>query len=247
MDLLSIIQSIWRHKFVSIPVVVLTAVLALYVVKIKPPTYQSSASILLANPQGPATESQIAADPRLKKVNPYNTFTSYGELTVVADTVIQVITGPTSQRALTQAGVDPRYQITVSTAWGNPPIINITGIGSTPQSAVQSANALVDATKTDLYNLQKSQGIDKFYMITAVEIVPPNLGQRSSSGKLRSLIAVLGLGIIMLFVAVSVTEAIAKRRKDSSGNASTPIRRYPRDRISAGIAESGHTPRTRVR
>jgi capsular polysaccharide biosynthesis protein len=247
MDLLSIIQSLWRHKFVTIPVVVLTAMLALYVVKIKPPSYQSTASVLLANPQGAATESQIAENPRLKKVNPYNTFTSYGDLTVVADTVIQVITGPAYQQTLTQAGVDPRYQMTVSTAWGNPPIINITGIGATSESANQSAVGLVNATKASLYNLQKSQGIDGFYMITAVVITPPNPGQRSSSGKLRSLIAVLGLGILLLFVAVSVTDAIEKRRKGSSDSASTPISRYARDRSGVGAPENGHTRRTRVR
>lgn len=247
MDLLSIIQSLWRHKFVTIPVLVLTAVLALYVVKLKPPSYQSTASVLLANPQGPATETQIAANPGLKKVNPYNTFTSYGDLDVVADTVIQVITAPSSAQALTNAGVNPNYQITVSTAWGNPPIINITGIGSSPESAFQSARGLVNVTKTDLYNLQKSQGINDFYMITPVVITPPNPGLRSSSGKLRSIIAVLGLGILLLFVAVSVTEAVDKRRRGSSEVASTPIRRYARDRSSVGAAENGHTPRTRVR
>jgi capsular polysaccharide biosynthesis protein len=245
MDLLSVIQSLWRHKFVTIPIVVFTALAALYVVKIKPPVYQASAGILLANPQGSATPSQIAADPRLKKANPYNTFTSYGDLTIVADTVIQLVTAPTAQQALTQSGVDPRYQMVLSTAVGNPPIINITGVGSNPQEAIRSANLLVDATKTDLYNLQIQQGIDNFYTITAVEIEKPTQAQRSSSGKLRSLIAVLGIGLILLFIAVSVTDAVDKRKKaSSSSTVSTPLSRYARD--DALVSESRFR-RTKVR
>ncbi len=244
MDLLSIIQSLWRHKLVTIPVVVFTALAALYVVKIKPPVYQASASILLANPQGAATQSQIAADPRLKTINPYNTFASYGDLTVVADTVIQVVTAPSAQPALLQSGVDPRYQIVVSTAWGNPPIINITGIGTSGQAAIRSASVLVTATEADLYAMQKKQGIDNFYMITPVEIVKPAQAQRSSSGKLRSLIAVLGLGMILLFVVVSVTEGVDKRRKDSSDSPSIPIRRFTRD--NERVRENGFA-RSRLR
>jgi capsular polysaccharide biosynthesis protein len=238
MDLISVVQSLWRHKLVSIPVIVLTAIAALYVVKLKPPVYQSTASILLANPQGAATPSQISADPHLKNANPYNTFVSYGNLTIVADTVIQLVTAPTAQQALAQSGVDPRYQMALSTAYGTPPIINITGVGSSPQEAIRSANLLVEASDANLYSLQKKQGIDNFYMITGVEIVKPIHAQRSSSGKLRSLIAVLGLGMILLFVAVSVTEAIDKRRKDSSNSAYTPIRRYSRD--NERVKENGY-------
>jgi capsular polysaccharide biosynthesis protein len=244
MDLISVAQSLWRHKLVTIPVIVLTALMAFYVVKIKPPVYQSSASILLANPPTGAAPSQVTTNPRLKNANPYNTFVSYGNLAIVADTVIQLVTAPTGQQALSQSGVDPRYQMELSSAFGNPPIINITGVGSSPQVAIRSASLLAEAVKANLYNLQVKQGVDSFYMITTVEIVKPTQALRSSSGKLRSLIAVLGVGLILLFVAVSVTDAVDKRRKASSSNASTPIRRYTRD--DALVSENRYR-RTRVR
>jgi len=243
MDLLSVAQSLWRHKLVTIPVIVLTGLLAFYVVKIKPPVYQATASMLLTNPQNGATASQIAADPRLKTANPYNTFVSYGSLGVVADTVIELVTAPTAQQALTQSGVDPRYQMALSSAFGNPPIINITGVGSSGQEAIRSATLLVEAAQADLHNVQVQLGIDSFYMITAVEIVKPTQAQRSSSGKSRSLVAVLGVGLILLFVAVSVSDAVDKRRKNSSSPASTPMRRYARD--DALVSENRYR-RTRV-
>jgi uncharacterized protein involved in exopolysaccharide biosynthesis len=219
MDLLSIVQALWRHKIFVIPVIVFTAAGSFYVVKLKSATYEASSSVLLANPPGAATPSQISDNPDLKKVSPYNTFVSYGDLSVVADSVIELLTSAPAQPALIQSGVDPRYQVTLSTAYGNPPIIDITGVGSTPQVAVQSANLLAAAVKTDLYQLQESQGINNFYMITALEIVKPVQAQRSTSGKLRSLIAVIGLGALLLFVVVSVAEAVAQRRRGSSASA----------------------------
>jgi capsular polysaccharide biosynthesis protein len=244
MDLLSVAQSLWRHKLVTIPVIVLTALMGLYIVKVKPPVYEATASLLLTNPQSGATASQIAADPRLKTANPYNTFVSYGSLAIIGDTMIELVTAPTAQQALTKSGVDSRYQMELSNAFGNPPIINITGVGSSGQEAIRSATLLVDAAKADLHNVQVQLSIDSFYMITAVEIVKPTQAQRSSSGKPRSLIAVLAIGLILLFVAVSVTDAVDKRRKASSSTASTPIRRYTRD--DALVSENRYR-RTKVR
>lgn len=216
MDLLSIVHSLWRHKLITIPVIVFTAMAALYIVKIKPPVYQASGSVLLANPQGPATPAQIAADPKLKNVNPYNAFAGYGNLQVVADILIEVVTDPADQPALTQSGVDPRYKVELNTDYGNPPIIDITGVGATRQEAIRSANVIAATIKADLTRLQRSQGIGSLYSITAIDLVKPTQAQASSSGKLRSLIAVLALGVILLFVAVSVTEAIDRRKRDPS-------------------------------
>ena len=223
MDLLSIVQALWRHKIFVIPVIVFTAVASFYVVKLKPVTYEASASVLLANPPGAATPTQLSQNPELKKVSPYNTFVSYGDLSVVADSVIELLTSAPAQPGLISQGIDPRYQLTLSTAYGNPPIIDITGVGSTPQVAVQSANLLAAAVKTNLSQLQKSQGIDNFYMISALEIVKPLQAQRSTSGKLRSLIAVIGLGMLLLFVVVSVAEAVALRRRGSSAAAPSQL------------------------
>ena len=231
MDLLSIIQALGRHKLAVIPVIVLTALASLYVVKIKPTVYQASSSILLTNPPPAATQSQIAAHPKLRKVNPYNTFANYGTLSVVAQAAIDYVTSAPTQSALVKSGVDPRYQLALSAATNQPtapPIIDITSFGATAQQAVRGASLLTDAMKTELYQLQNSEGVNSFYMIKAVDIVNPYQAQASVSGKLRSLVAVLGLGVILLLVVVSVTDALAKRRRGPmSGNNSRRKRRTP--------------------
>jgi capsular polysaccharide biosynthesis protein len=211
MDLLDIFAAVWRRKFLSIPVILLTAVGALYFLKIKPPVYQASASLLIITPQSP-TAAQIAANPKLKKISNHNPYLDYGNLQIVGDAVIQLVTSPASWPALANAGVNPKYTMSLSTDVGDPPIIEITGSGSTAQAAINSAAVLSQTAATDLYKLQKEQGVNGAYMLQAAQLVRPTQALRSSSGKLRSVIAVLGLGIVFLFLVISVSDAVDKRR-----------------------------------
>jgi Chain length determinant protein len=214
MDLLSIVGKIWRHKFATIPVLILTALGAFYVISVKAPVYQATAGVLLVNPPGPPTPAQIAKDPRLGKIDTNNTFVSFGNLDVVADAVIGVVTAKSNQ--LVQAGVDPRYQLATSTEVGLPPIINITGMGSSAQKAILSANLVAKEAENSLYQMQVKQKINPTYMIKAFELYAPQNAQASASGKLRTLIAVLAVGAIVLFIVISMIESVAKRRSDKS-------------------------------
>jgi hypothetical protein len=216
MDLLSIVQAIWRHKLASIPVILLTAVGMFYVYAIKPPVYQATANLLLLSPPGAPTASQIAADPKLGKVSSNNPYVNFQNLAVVADAVQHVVTSAASAQALANAGADPRYLVALSTDYGAPPILQITGTASSAQAAIRTAILVTQAAKADLQLLQQKQGVNPFYMIKSTELVPPAQAQRSVSGKLRTLIAVLGLGTILLFVVVSVTDVLEKRRRASS-------------------------------
>ena len=229
MDLLSIVQAAWRHKIAAIPVMLLTALGVFYVIAIKAPVYQAPSSVLLVNPPGPPTAAQIAADPKLGNINTNNPYTNLGSLPVVADVVINLLTGDASQQALLAAGADPRYKIGLSPDAGSPPIILITGVGSSPQEAIRTANLVAKAAKTELHHAQARQGVNDLYMIKTIELVRPHHAQLSASGKLRSLIAVLGLGGVLLFVVVSVSDVLDKRRLDKtrlkgSSTADPPVR-----------------------
>lgn len=216
MDLLSIIRAVWRHKIAAVPVILLTALGAYYIIAIKPPVYEASSNILLLSPPNPPTASQISADPRLAKVNTNNPYVNFGNLGIVADAVLNVLSASSTQQALARVGVDPQYQVTVSTDSSNPPILQITGVGPSAEVAIRSAQLVTETATTDLYEMQKEQHVDGLYMIKATELVQPDRAQLSASGKLRSLIAVLGLGALLLFVLVSVADAMDKRRVDSS-------------------------------
>jgi hypothetical protein len=217
MDLVSIARALSRHKFAAIAVLVFTVLASLYVVWIRPAVYEASSSLLLTNPPAAATRSQVAADPKLRKVNPYNPFTNGGTLLVIAQAVIADVTSVSAQADLVSAGVDPHYQVTLAAPTNETsalPIIDITNYGATAQGAIAGMDLIANATKTDLYSLQSSQDINRFYMVKAVNVVTPVQAQKSISGKIRALVAVLGLGVILLLIVVSVADGLDKRRRD---------------------------------
>ena len=226
MDLASIIATVWRHKLATIPVIMLTLLGVFYVFAIKAPVYEASAGVLLIPAPSAPSAAQIAADPALGNVDASNPYLIYGDLGVAADAVISQVSSPSDQQALIQAGADPRYQVALSTAPGNPPIITITGVGRSPQEAIKSADLVMAAVSTDLRQLQQAQHVNSKYMITADDILLPTKTQTSLSSKLRTLIAVLAIGAILLLIAVSVSQTVQRRRDNSPDSRMSARTRY---------------------
>ena len=210
MDLFSIVGKIWYYKFATIPVILLTVMGALYIIAIKPPTFQATSGVLLINPPAAPTAAQIVKNPKLGQVNANNTFVAFGNLDVVADAVIGVVGAETNH--LVTLGADPRYTLALSSDAGLPPMIVVTGVGSTAGEAILSTNLVTQATITSLHQMQVNQKINPTYMIKAVELYAPQQATSSASSKLRTLIAVIALGAILLFVVISFSESLAKRR-----------------------------------
>jgi len=230
MDLISIAEILWRRKFITIPVIILTAMAAFYVVKVKPPVYQAQSSLLMV-PPSPPTAAQIAADPALGRINSNNPYINYGDLSVIADTLIDVVTDPANEQVLVAQGADPRYELTLSTDYGNPPIIDITGIGRTPAIAIRSAQLVTKTAQQDLVTLQSSQGVNSLYMIKGTQLVTPAQASQSVSSKLRTLIAVLAMGILVLFAGVSLIEAVEKRRSQKARRVAANARTSPEEQL----------------
>ena len=213
MDLFTIAGTLWRHKLVTIPVILLTMMGTFYILVIKPATYEATASVLLTNPPAPPTAAQIVADPSLARVNTYNPLASLGNPVLIADVLIQVVTSPTTKNALAREGADPGYQVALDVSLETPPAIDITGVGANAQSATQSAQLVADAVSQDLLKMQVSQHVNSNYMMSSVEYVYPTSTTSTTSGKLRSAIAVVAVGFIFLLLVVSVSQSIEQRKK----------------------------------
>ena len=193
----------------------------IYVLAVKAPVYQASASFALVYPPAAPTEAQLAANPKLAQVSTFNPLVGYGDPTAVIQIVISVLGTPSSQQTLLKAGAGTQYQIASSV--GSPYIVDVTGVGDTAQAAVLSANVVTQATKHALYQVQVNQGVNPRYMITTYPLSSPNQAGQKLSTKLRPLIAVLGLGVLLLFIAISIAEAMARQRiKPSTDNIMEP-------------------------
>lgn len=221
MDLISIFRTVWRHKLVTIPVILLTCLGAFYIVAIKAPVYQASASFALVYPPSPPTQAQIAADPPLGRINTSNPLLGYSDASAVTQIVISLVGTPTSQQALEKAGAGTQYQIGPSA--GSSEIVDVTGVGNTAQAAVLSANLVTKAAENALTQVQANQGVNPRYMIKSYDLSVPNQAAQKLSSKLRSLIAVLGVGVLVLFIGISIAEAIGKGKRRSGPPTTTEI------------------------
>jgi capsular polysaccharide biosynthesis protein len=209
MDLLLIVRKIWRHKLVTVPVILLTIVGAAYAVAVKKPLYEATSSYLLINPPAAPTADEIARNPALGKIHFDNPYTRFADQSVVIDVVARTMSSETARRTLVKAGADPRFTVAAATRFGaTSPIVQITGTGSTPQAAIKTAELVGHGVTGELDRMQAAQKVDPRYRITSMQVEFPDGPQLQASGQLRMLVGVLVLGAMALFLVVSVTDAL---------------------------------------
>ncbi len=217
MDLLQILQKIWRFRIVTLPVLALTLLGAIYVVALKEPEYSATSSYVLINPPAPPTAEEIAADPTLGRISADNPYTRFTDQSVVVDLLASGLSNESARKALAQQGADPRYTVAPSSGLGySSLIVEITGVGSTPETAMETATLVGAAVTRELDRLQSSQGVDARYRIETQRVVAPDHAEQRVSGKLRILVGVFVLGAILLFVVISAAEAVTTVRGERS-------------------------------
>jgi hypothetical protein len=208
MDVLSLVRLVGRHWRVTVPAALLTVVVAFAAVKLSPPTYQATGSIvLLSPPEAPRSDPAASGPPSAVGQNP---FARYGDLSVVADILVRVIGGEAKRAEYTSQGVT-EYEV-VANRFQRGPVIDVTGKGSTAEAAIGSAETVMDDVNATLKELQEAEQADPDYLITGAPLAPPSTAAAMYGSTVRTGIAVLavgGLGTLMLAV---LTEALARRR-----------------------------------
>jgi hypothetical protein len=236
MDLLLISRKIWRYRLVTLPVIALTLFGVFYVLAIKTPEYKVSSSYVLINPPPPPTADDIARNPNLGRINPNNPYTRFSDPSVIVSLMSSSLSNESARRDLASAGADPRYTVAPDLQLGySSLVVEVTGVGSTAQGAVHTAEVVGAALTRELDRMQVSQGVDPHYMIRAQRVVAPDSPTQQVSSTLRPLVGVFAMGAILLLLAVSGADALdtlrAERglaRKDGRG-----------DPIGGGVMSNG--------
>jgi hypothetical protein len=213
MSLLLIVRKLWRYKLFTLPIFALVIAGSVYVFAVKAPTYEAGATYLLVNPPSPPTDAQIAAKPALGRIDSDNPYMRFSDLTVVVQVLATRLSSEEARKALANQGADPNYTVEPSSEFGfSAPIIQITGTGTTPAAAVHTADLVGEAVTKELDQMQMIRGVDELYRINAEVVVGAHHATLKASGKLRVLVAVFALGTILMFIAVSVLDAISALR-----------------------------------
>jgi hypothetical protein len=227
MDLLAMFRAVLRNRLLTIPVILLTLVGGVWVYFFSSPTYEATSSYIVFEPPAAPTASEIAEDPALAKVNADNPYARV-DPSVVAGIIVKRAGSPRARAALTAEGADQRYKIALGGAYGvASPTVDVTGVGSTAASAVKTADLVGDRLDKEVNDIQST--VDDRYRVKAVQTEAVQGAQLKESSRLRSLLGLLGAGLVLLFVAVSIGEAVRGLRKERS---STVQRRTAPDQLS---------------
>jgi hypothetical protein len=214
MDLITIAEKMLRHKLALLPVIILTALGVGYVIAVKKPVYDTTSNYILLSPPAPPTAAQLAANPALGRISANNPYMDFGDLSVVANLVAQVMTTDAVKGSLLKEGANPTYTVAPSAQFGlTTPILQITGVGATPQAAIQTATLVGQAVITQMDKLQAAQGVNPHYYIRPSQFTAPNSPQLQVSSKLRMLVGVLAIGTILMFVVLSTMTGLEERKQ----------------------------------
>ena len=217
MSLLLIVTKIWKYKLVTFPIVACILAGAFYVVAVTAPTYESAATYILVNPPPLPTDAEIAANPALGRIHDDNPYARFSDQSVLVQILSSRLNSDETRLSLAKQGADPNYTAAPSAEFGfSAPILQITGTGTSAAGAVTTTTVVGRALTDELDKMQRIRGVDKTYRIKVEAVVAARDAKLKPSGKARSLVAVLVLGTILLFMAMSILDALSVLRARSA-------------------------------
>jgi hypothetical protein len=216
-DPLTIMTTLWRHKWVTLPVVVLTIFACAYVYLYAPRTYQANVSYALAAPDVPSS-LELEQDPGLAKLNSDNPYLRSGDSSLLAQVVITKLSDPAFVDQLKEAGFGTDFKIAPVASLGMG-LISVNATSTSETEAVATAKLLGEQFTSTLNSVQKVNGADDRYLYSPILVLGPGPAQELFSNRLRSLIMVGIAGSILLFGSVSVARGRTLKRQGGTAKA----------------------------
>jgi capsular polysaccharide biosynthesis protein len=245
MDLLNLFSTLRRHKIIVSVTLALIVAGCAYVVLGIPPQYQSQVQYVLIEPPPLPTDDQLKADPSLTKLNTNNPYLRLPNPSIVVDVLAQRVSADGVRNELIGQGADKDYTIASTDEIGSGLVIQVVGTGRSSSGSTRTLNLVVTRMKAELHDMQTVDGASDRYLFQPLPVSPPTPPTRKVTGTMRSLIAVGAAGIVLLFAAISLAEAVAPRRRRRTP--SVPARQLaPADTPMASDRKNGETDLTVV-
>ncbi|GAA4760155.1 hypothetical protein [Citricoccus nitrophenolicus] len=211
MDPLSVLKTLWTHKWVAMPMVVLTVLACAYGMFWAPRSYESSATFALAMPSVP-TERELENDPELVALNADNPYLRWNDTSLLAQVVIARVSSNDVAKELEGRGLSTDFTL-VAPAGTTSGMLTITATDTSPENAANTVAFLAEAFTGVLREVQKVNNADDLYLVEAMPISGPTPPEEVFSSRLRST-AVLGVvGGLLLFGAVSLAQSVSESRR----------------------------------
>lgn len=208
MDPVVVIRTLWHHKLIVLPVLLVTALAALYVYSFAPRSYEAKATYAIVNPKIP-TAAELEKNPELNTLNSDNPYLRSADSSLIAQVVGTRLSDDATGDALLRDGLSTDFTVQ------RPPasfLIEISASSDSKEKAVATVKALGTRLETDLLAIQTVNGANERYLYTSLMIAAPDNATEQFSSRLRSLIVVLVAGVVLTFGAVSIARGLESSR-----------------------------------
>jgi hypothetical protein len=215
MDVLAVIRALKRHWRLTVPIALLTILACGYVAFFSTSTYEAASSYVLLPPPEAPTPDQIKDNPLLGLVHTDNPYARMDQ-PVLADVLTKQVNSDAARTHLVAEGADPSYEVSAGGLYGTiaSPTADLTATADTPEQAINTVKMVGAELQKRLIAMQAAQGTDKKYMVTAELVDAPTSAHEQTSSRVRSAVAILGLGALLLFLAVSIGEAFDNMKRE---------------------------------
>ncbi|MDR6987266.1 uncharacterized protein involved in exopolysaccharide biosynthesis [Paenarthrobacter nitroguajacolicus] len=208
MDPVAVIKTLWHHKFIVLPVLLVTALAAIYVYSFAPRSYEAKATYAIVNPKIP-TSAELEKNPALNLLNSDNPYLRSADSSLIAQVVGTRLNDDTTGDALLREGLSTDFTVQ------RPPasfLIEISAASESKEKAVATVKALGARLEADLLAIQSINGADERFLYTSLMVAAPDNATEQFSSRLRSLIVVLVAGVVLTFGAVSIARGLESSR-----------------------------------
>jgi capsular polysaccharide biosynthesis protein len=208
MDPIAVFKTLWHHKFIVLPVLLVTALAALYVYSFAPRSYEAKATYAIVNPKIP-NAAELEKNPALNALNTDNPYLRSADSSLIAQVVGTRLGDDATGDALLREGLSTDFTVQ------RPPasfLIELSAASESKDKAVATVKALGARLQDDLRAIQTINGADERYLYTSLMVAAPDNATEQFSSRLRSLIVVLVAGVVLMFGAVSIARGLETSR-----------------------------------
>lgn len=232
MDPISVLRTLWRHKWAALPMALLTILACVYVMFFAQRTYEATMTYALLSPKLP-TEAELQAKPELGAINGDNPYLRSGDRALLAQVLITKLGAQETAQQLKSQGLGGEYTVGQSLSSGSGMLLQLSASGNSPGQAVDTAMELGRRLNATLHQVQIINGADDSYLYSALAIDGPGQGSEIFTSRLRTLIIVVVAGALLVFVSVSVARSVelARARRPV---VEKPAKHVVRDEVGRG-------------
>jgi len=211
-DVLTVVRLVRRWWYLVLPMLLVTAGLALLVAQSVPITYEAKGTLLFQPAPAPApVEGQDPAIPTTTR----NGFGGAGsDETLAARLMALAISDPSTKDALKKLGAgDFAVKQLTTDNTQDLPLLEIDATASTAEAAVATIHLVADAAAKALQDQQTASGVPATAMITLRPLLADPKADSLYGGKVRAGLAVGSLGFAATLSMPFLMEGITRNRK----------------------------------